>query len=212
MKIKIAKRQTLDKINELRVNAYKNASQSIIRNYSFLHWNEVDDESMILYIESDHGTAISSMRGLLVNSLCELEKLFDVTINKSLEFPLLVIDRSTTLLNHRGHGLSAVLRFLFIKQALGSKIKNIASTINNGVSRIPQLKKIGYELEYADTSQRKKVIYENSSEVLLAILNYTFFQRAIEVAKDSLDLSSYQIDSEIYTELDAFFNCHPVLV
>jgi len=214
MKVRIAKKEMAEAISTLRMEAYKVATNATLNDNSFLKWDAIDDESLVLYIEDDLGNPISSMRGIYVESAEEIEALFDISINGKLEFPMFLIDRLTTDIKFRRQGLSGVFRYIYIDACLKSKVKNIAFTINDGASRIPRMKKIGFTFERADLSKRQKSVYNNTSDVLLAMLGKEKFKYAQEVAKDDLkiDLNSVEIEDGFYEAFASFLAGSPVLV
>ena len=113
------------------------------------------------------------------------------------------MDCAVTDIRHRRGGMIAVFRYLFIKASIATGIGNIACTINDGASRIPQLRTIGFEIEKADVSHRKASKYQNSSDVLLATLHQSRFPSALEIAFNDLKtpMSAFELDNAFMLEL-----------
>lgn len=207
MKVKVANREMSHTISELRKRAYKVATNATLRDDSFLEWDEMDDKSLVLYIENDLGEVISSMRGILAKSRTDINQILDIDISDKVEYPIFLIDRLTTDISYRRKGLSGIFRYLYIEACLNVKgISNIGFTINDGASRIDRLKRIGFNFERADLSIRKGDYYQNTSDVLLAILNRTYFENAKQIAKADLkiDLSTVEIKDDFYETFHNF--------
>lgn len=206
MLIKLADRENADSINELRTRAYRIATNTKITIFSFLKWNEWDDKALVFYIENEKGNAVSSMRGLLVDDERSVEKVLDISLNTPVSFPALIIDRTTTLIQYRQRGFSAVLRYFLIRNCINSSVRNIITTVNDGVSRIPHLKEIGYIFEKADISNRRKVLFENTSDVLFGVLPHTHFSLAAKIAAKNLKtpLSFFTIDNQIIERMSNY--------
>ncbi|MEM9887215.1 MAG: hypothetical protein AAF849_15080 [Bacteroidota bacterium] len=200
MKIRIANPSTAECINQLRLNAYKAASDAIILDYSFLYWNKEDETSTILFIENDSGKIISSMRAKVLTKKKSVEAKFDIRMHDRLELPALILDRACTDIRYRGHRLSAILRHLFISACLDTDVKNILTTVNAGAKRIPVMESVGYRFQEADTSHRTNNVFKNNSKVLLGNIHRSIFPQAAIRSREVLD---YQL--EAFEIVDGFY-------
>jgi hypothetical protein len=186
-KIRLAKVEDGKKISDLRITAYKKATGAILKNSDFLRWHPTDNQAAVLYIENSANQVISSMRGVTCDSVAELECLLDISVERSLKLPILALDKAVTCIHHRRLGLIAILRSILLEAAKNAGVGCIAITINEGASRIPHLKEIGFEFEEADLSKRTDSDFNNSTKVFFAVLHRDSFEQAINVAKNSLE-------------------------
>lgn len=182
LKVRVADKTDALRISELRIAAYHEATGSKLQSYDFLKWCEVDDSSLVLYLENEKGQAISSIRACVYKNQEHVAELFDVRLNKPISLPVLAIDKLVTLVEYRCHRLSAVLRYLCIKAAQLSNMGCIALTINDNASRVPLLRDMGYRMEVADISHRSQSVYDNDCKVLLADLPFEKFDQAMTVS------------------------------
>lgn len=204
MKIVLADRTYSTQINKLRVEAYQNATNSTITDFTFLLWTNQDDEAAVLCIQdATAGQMISSMRGSIIQTKEKLEALLDIKIHQNLAPPVLMFDKLTTDINYRRKGLSGVLRYIFIEACIQSNIQNILFTINDGASRIPHLKEIGFQFYEADLSHRQNSTFKNTSAVLIGVLPHKDFISAASIAKANLkqNLNTFTIDANAITTL-----------
>ncbi|KAA3629909.1 MAG: hypothetical protein DWQ02_18415, partial [Bacteroidetes bacterium] len=158
---------------------------------------------LVLYIANEQDVIIASMRGSLVQDQRSIENLLDIRLFSPVELPVLIIDRATTLIQYRRRGLSAVMRCLFIRACKDSHVKNIVITVNDGVSRIPHLKELGFVFEKADTSKRDQIFFNNTSDVLFGALHCSRFPGAEEIALKNLKtpLIHFSFDEQLEDQL-----------
>jgi hypothetical protein len=204
MKICIASRDEAHLISALRKAAYQVGSNAKMLDLSSLEWSERDDESAILYIQHPLGEIISSMRGSIANDAQQIEKQYDIQLQIELEYPCLLIDKSTTDIHYRGMGLTGILRLLLIEASAKSVIQNIVITVNDGVSRIPHLKAMGFQFSKADISHRTKSIYANATDVLFARLHRSTFTKALVLTNKRYrtKLNNMEMAKEVLDKLE----------
>lgn len=207
-KVKIAYTSIAKQITALRIDAYKNGSNSTIQDFSFLNWSQQDEESIILYVENEVGEMISSMRAIYTTNIEDIEEIFDIRINVPIQTPVLLFDKLITNVQCRGTGISRIFRYLFLHYSIDSSVQHILFTVNDGVSRIPLLKKSGFEFEKADISHRAHSVYKNSTAVLLAKLPTTKFAFAAQCTLDNFKtpLTDYSIDPQVTQEIQQYLN------
>ncbi|KAA3606887.1 MAG: hypothetical protein DWQ06_00850 [Calditrichaeota bacterium] len=201
MIVKVAEEKDYARISKLRIEAYKKATGMKISDNSFLFFENDKRPGIVLFVEDESGNAISTLKGVKVTNIEELEKVFDIKIHSDLEFPVFVFEKLATAFEFRRNGISRILRIIFFEYCLKSKIKNITLTAQEDASRIKLLKKMGYKIEIADISQRKITSFDNSSRAVFAVLNCNSFERAIEVNKQDFDLKKFEFDESVKTLL-----------
>lgn len=208
MKIKLATRADANRIFDLRKQAYRVATNTKLLHTDFLKWDNWDKRSLVFYVENDQKQAVSSMRALKLFRIRDIEKVFDITLHTTIELPVLIMDRATTLVQYRRRGFSAAIRYLMIKSCINSPIKNIAATVNAGVSRIPHLKELGYTFEAADISHRKQLLFQNTSEVILGKLHHSRFVEASSIAVKKLKtpLSFFEFEKSHLNAINTYLN------
>lgn len=200
MKLKLASRKDALKISQLRKDAYRKATGSILLNDNFLNWNDDDDRSSVVYVEDLAGEAISCMRAMKVNSTEEIESLFDIKIHSRLYHPILTLDKATTLSGFRRQGLTGILRHHFLEAAIIDDVQHIVFTVNDNVSRIPFLKELGFTFESADITHRLGGVFNNSCKVLFGVLNRQQFQTALEISREKFHLQMDMLRSNDLTK------------
>lgn len=190
-------------VSNLRKQAYRQATNASLSDDSFLEWNETDEEAKVICIRNAKEELISSMRLTLHFSSDSLFRLFDVGVGKDTAFPIIAIDRATTLQSYRRHGLTNLLRYFALLAFEHSESNLIAFTINEGASRIPVLRKMGYEFELADVSHRTASPYQNTSRVLLATLHKDRLATAKQVSRSQIkqDGLSVKVPSGLLDDL-----------
>ncbi len=208
MKILIANESVANKINQLRLKAYTQASNATILDMSYLHWNKDDNSALVLYIENEQGLVISSMRARVIYEKISVENEFDIRIKGHLTLPALILDRASTDISYRGHRLTAIFRHCFIKACLNSSVQNILTTVNEGALRIPIMESVGYQFSEADISHRTNSVYDNKTKVLLGKIPRVLFPKAARVSKEILkyDLRTFQIEDDFNHRLSEYMN------
>lgn len=211
MRIRIATHEDIPAIEKLRITAYKTATGSKIPDDSFLYWNEIDDQAIILVLEDETKQIISTMRGNLINTKKALEQLFDISLKKPFSFPVFTMGRAATFSEYRGLGYSAVMRILFLQACLNSKVQFIASTIQEDASRVNLLRKMGYHIEEADISHRMNSCFDNTSAALFNLLPQQYFFNALSIANSKVvtPVSDFEIEggliSTIKRQIENFY-------
>lgn len=207
LKIGIASSETEKaQISHLRTEAYKIAFGTSLKSFSFLNWDKNDDRGLVMYLSDEKGEAIASLRAIMLHSKEELEALFDITLPGSLACPLLAMDRLVIAPSHRKKGLSGLFRHYLYGACVGTGIRNLTFTINDGSSRIPFQQKMGFKFEEADISHRIDNPYDNKGGILLARLTPDSFDQAYRVGSEHLivDLDGVLVDDDFLPELHAY--------
>jgi hypothetical protein len=199
MTLRIATQEDIPAVEKLRITAYQKATGSKILDNSFLYWDEIDDQSIVLILENEEKQIVSTLRGNMINRKIELEQFFDISLNSSFSFPVFTIGRAATFLEYRRLGYTAVMRILFLKACLNSKIQFIASTIQEDASRVVLLREMGYHIEEADISHRTNSGFHNTSTTLFNLLPKAYFLKALTTAKNKIvtPFSDFEISSDL---------------
>ena len=179
-----------------------------MKSYDFLKWNPDDDRALVLFIRDADGQAVASLRAILLHANEELETLFDIRLNSAMPLPILAMDRLVILSSQRGKGLSSVFRCCLYGACTRSEIMTIAFTINEGLSRIPFQKKLGYQFEPADISHRSDSPYDNEGGILLAHLEHNSFKQAYEVSSENLivDLATVSLQEGFNQKVEQYLS------
>ncbi|HAA21341.1 MAG TPA: hypothetical protein DCP28_22195, partial [Cytophagales bacterium] len=203
MKLVLATRADAERVNTLRVDAYKTATGSVLRDFDFLLWNSVDDRACVLCLENSEGKFVASLRCIWVNELAELEDLCDAKIASPPPFPTLYQDKLTTLVDYRLQRLSMIFRIFVMQAAIESDIQSFSFTINETASRVPLLQNLGYQFTPADLSHRQEDnAFNNSVGVLIGSLHHKHFPTALEEAIKSqvYPLEEVQLGASLATD------------
>lgn len=208
MKIRLATPTDADRITEMRLEAYTQVTNGKITDMDTLRWNDTDQNNVVLYIEDDSGQVVTSARYLRIDSKSELEEHYDIRTGQALDYPILTIDRLSTLTSQRGKRLSASLRQLAVQICQLNEVNYLAVTVNEGVSRIPALSGMGFDTEFPDTSHRSGSMFDNSARVVLAWLPKSRYESALEVNGSilKLQLSDFEIEEAIFERFSAYLS------
>jgi hypothetical protein len=188
-----------EKITELRLKAYQTASTAKVLKPEIIVWSQIDEHNYVLVLEDDQGCFISTQRAQIVGTREDAEAVLDIVCPQNLSFPLLILEKASTVKPMRKHGLNTILKLVFIRAALKAEIQQILVTINAGTTRITLLEKFGFIFTVADLSQRTDSAYQNKTPVMLGSLKRIQFTSAIATAESEYQnqLRSIEIDKAL---------------
>ncbi len=180
-------------VSQLRVEAYRVAYGTTLKSFDFLHWDANDDWGCVMYVRDQEGTAIASLRGILLSEQAALEQLFDIRLDFAVPCPVVALDRLVILPAHRKKGLSSLFRYHLYSASVHAPIGCLAFTINEGASRIAMQKQIGFQFAPASTEHREQSPYDNQTRVLFAHLPQAACAMATEVVRDHMLIDPAQV-------------------
>jgi hypothetical protein len=178
--IRQASRQDFNQINALRIREFQRSAQFKLIKPEKLKWNQCDDVSIVL-AAWDVDNAVATMRAVIVCDTGEAENCVQCIIPKYTPFPAMVFNNAATHLDYRGIGLNQLLRYHFLKIALGTGIQSLLSPMYEGAPRIKFMKALGYSFTIPPLSWQNKL--EPKAARILGVLVRERMSHAIDLIK-----------------------------
>jgi hypothetical protein len=174
--IRQASCQDREQINALRVREFQRSAQFTLVQPDKLLWNHCDDSAFVLSAW-DGPCAVATMRAIVVHDRYEAESCVQCRVPMDTDFPAMVFNNAATDWDHRGMGLNQLLRYYFLKIALGNRIQSLLSPMYEGAPRIRFMKDLGYSFKIPQVSWQNKL--NPKATRILGVLAHAMLPQAI---------------------------------
>ena len=178
--IRQAHRQDRDQINARRIREFQRSAQFTLIKPEKLKWNHCDDTSIVLSAW-DGPCAVATMRAVAVSNAAQAESCLQCIVPAHIDFPAMVFNSAATHWDYRGIGLNQLLRYHFLKIAMGCEIQSLLSPMYEGAPRIRFMKALGYQFITPPLSWQKKL--NPKATRILGILGRAMMPQAMNLIK-----------------------------
>lgn len=143
---------------QVRQEAYKSSMQFKILNFSYLEWDEVDDNALVLGVFNEKEELMASLRGVVIKSKAEAEKKlhYSLTIDKNL-FPGILLGRGASKRKYRNQGLNSLLRYYFLGFCIDFPFNSLFASVFEDAPRIALLREMNYQFTIPKSSEDKDI-------------------------------------------------------
>jgi hypothetical protein len=174
--IRQAHHQDRDQINALRIQEFQRSAQFTLIKPEALKWNHCDDTSIVLSAWDGH-YAVATMRAVGISNVAQAESCVQCIVPEHTDFPAMVFNSAATHWDYRGIGLNQLLRYHFLKIAMGYTVQSLLSPMYEGAPRIRFMKALGYQFTTPPLSWQKKL--NPKATRILGILSRAMMPQAI---------------------------------
>ena len=147
-----------DAVFQVRHEAYDSSKQFKVLNFSYLEWDEVDDNALVLGVFNKKEELMASLRGEFIKSRAEAEGTlhYKLPVEKDL-FPGILLGRGASKRNYRNQGLNSLLRYYFLSFCIDFPFNSLFASVFEDAPRIGLLRDMNYRFSIPDNSKDKDI-------------------------------------------------------
>lgn len=146
LRIGVVERSQRAAVGALRRAASGHTPEFTRRQEGRLDWSHADDDGTVIGIWNAENELLTTLRMTTVNRLDDAQRLLEYSLEGiPADVPVLVLSRAATVPHVAGLGLSALVRWAYLRTIRDSELAGVLSVAYEGGPRVRSMREAGYE-------------------------------------------------------------------